>query len=183
MRTIILFTIAIGLLLWNEPAQSRQPDSDQSNQRDEQVSFHVKWDGKVIPDISFVSELRRVTEVVEQRAGMETRSPRMAPGFSRNLPLILKRPRTSDKSFEQWANKVWLHGASTDISLKDFRKDIRIEIVDDRGKVLIAFNVYRCWPSEYSALSKLEEDSQSLAMETLVLQYEGWERDLSAAAR
>ena len=69
------------------------------------------------------------------------------------------------------------NGVGGEVSLKDFRKDIRIELCDQNGTVLLAFNVYRCWPSEYIALSSLDEDDQSLAMETIILQYEGWERD------
>ena len=56
---------------------------------------------------------------------------------------------------------------------------MRIELCTKSGKVLLAFNIYRCWPSEYQALSNLDADSDSLAIEKLVLQHEGWERDYS----
>ncbi len=48
--------------------------------------------------------------------------------------------------FEQWANKVWnISGSGVEVSLKDFRKDIIIEVYNDAGQLVIAYKVYRCW--------------------------------------
>jgi len=63
--------------------------------------------------------------------------------------------------------------------LKDFRKDIVIELLNEAGQVMMAFMVYRCWPSRYSALQDLDANSQDIAIESLTLEYEGWERDYS----
>ena len=149
--------------------------------QDIQIHFRVKWGGMVIPGISHVSGLRRITETVEHRAGLDVSQYRYSPGISKYVPITLKRPRTYDKSFEQWANKVWNLGSGpgTEVSLRDYRKDIVVELCDDTGKVLMAFHVYRCWPSEYVGLTALDEDDDSPAMEILVLHHEGWERDYS----
>lgn len=152
-----------------------------SQTKDVKLEFRVKWDGKVIPGISKVSGLRRVTEAIEHRPGGEPNLMRYSPGISKFVPIVLKRPRSFDKSFERWANKVWNFGSGlgAEVSLKDYRKDILIELCDDTGKVLMAFKVYRCWISEYIALTDLDADEASLAMEVLVLHHEGWERDYS----
>jgi phage tail-like protein len=95
---------------------------------------------------------------------------------------VLERGRTHDEEFEMWANKVWHFGASlgAEVSLKDFRKDISIELYNEAGQLVMAFKVHRCWPSEYVALSDLNANGEaSVAIESLTLQNEGWERDTS----
>jgi len=143
-------------------------------------SFRVKWDGKYIPGVVSVSALRRKTEVVEHRGGGDASLARRSPGKTEHQAIVLKRPRTSDSEFERWANKVWSFGAGlgSEVSLRDFRKDLMIELKDAKGKVVMLFKVYRCWPSEYVALTDLDADNPS-GMETLVLEYEGFERDYS----
>ena len=41
----------------------------------------------------------------------------------------------------------------------------------------MSFNVFRCWPSRYSPLQELDANSTGVAIETIVLEHEGWERD------
>ncbi len=178
-KFIILISIA-GLLFAPEIAGAQAVLANPpAPPRGTPISFVVKWDGKVISGISQVSGLRRKTEVVEHRGGGDPSLNRRAPGKTEYLPITLKRPRSDDKEFERWANKVWNLGAGlgTEVSLKDFRKDVQVELRDGAGRVLIAFRVYRCWPSEYVALSDLDADDKLAAMEILVLEHEGWERD------
>jgi phage tail-like protein len=149
--------------------------------KDIDVEFRVKWDGRTIPGIIKVSGLNRKTEVILHRNGNEPNLQRRSAGITMYEPITIQRPRSNDKEFEQWANKVWHLGSGlgSEMSLRDYRKDMRIELTTKSGRVLMAFQVYRCWPSEYLALSALEAESDSLAMEKLVLQHEGWERDYS----
>ncbi len=146
-----------------------------------QFKFRVKWDGRYVPGIIKVSGLNRNTEVVENRQGGEPSNIRMMPGRTTFEPLVLERGRTHDTAFEQWANKVWNLGSGlgSEASLKDFRKDIIVELYNEAGQLVMAFKVYRCWPSRYSALGPLDANSSAIATETLVLQNEGWERDYS----
>jgi len=86
---------------------------------------------------------------------------------------------THDTEFEQWANKAWQFGAGlgSEVSLKDFRKDITIEFFNEAGQLVIAYKVYRCWVSEYQALPDLDADANAVAFEHIKLENEGWERD------
>jgi phage tail-like protein len=145
-----------------------------------QFKFRVKWDGRYVPGIIRVSGLRRVTEVVTMREGSESSNVRIAPGRTVYQPIVLERGRTHDPAFEDWANKVWTYGASpgSESSLADFRKDVVIELLNEAGQVVMAFKVYRCWPSEYQALGDLDANTDAeVAIEALTLQHEGWERD------
>ncbi len=144
-----------------------------------QFKFRVKWDNKYIAGILSVSGLIRKTRVVEYREGGDPSITRRSPGQTSYEPIILVRGRTHDTGFEDWANRVWSLRAAlgSEVSLKNFRKDIVIELLNEAGQLVMAFKVYRCWPSEYMALGPLEANDSGVVTETLVLQHEGWERD------
>jgi phage tail-like protein len=141
--------------------------------------FRVKWDGRYVAGITRVSALRRVTEVIEHREGGDPSTSRKSPGRTTFEPIVLERGVTHDTDFEQWANKVWLHGAAlgSEASLKDFRKDLIIELYNEAGQLVIAYRVFRCWVSEFQALPDLEANTSSVAIQSITLQNEGWERD------
>jgi phage tail-like protein len=141
--------------------------------------FRVKWDGRHVAGITRVSALRRVTEVVEHREGGDASSARKSPGQTRYDPIVLERGVTHDREFEEWANKVWGLGSGlgAEVSLKDFRKDIVIELYNEAGQLVIAYKVYRCWVSEFQALPDLTANISGVAVQTIKLENEGWERD------
>ncbi len=149
-----------------------------------QFKFRVKWDGRFIPGVCRVSELRRTTEIVEHREGGDPSTSRKSPGKTTFESITLERGRTHDTEFEDWANKVWKLGAGlgSEVDLKDFRKDVYIELLNEAGQLVMAFKVYRCWPSDYVALSDLDANGEATtALEILTLENEGWERDTSVA--
>jgi phage tail-like protein len=143
--------------------------------------FRVKWDGRYVAGISKVSPLIRRTEVVTHREGGDPSTSRKSPGRTQYDPITLERGVTHDIEFEQWANKLWLLGAGlgSEVSLKDFRKDIIIEILNEAGQLVIAYKVYRCWVSEYEAIADLDADANAVLIQSIKLENEGWERDLS----
>jgi len=141
--------------------------------------FRVKWDGRYVAGISKVSALKRTTDVVKYREGGDPSSERKSPGQTKYEAIILERGVTHDKDFEQWSNKIWNYGSGlgAEVSLKDFRKDIIIEIYNEAGQLAIAYKIYRCWVSEYQALPALDASGNAVAIQTLKLENEGWERD------
>ena len=88
---------------------------------------------------------------------------------------------TQDRTFEDWANKAWRLGAASgsEVGLADFRKDVYLEFYNEAGQLVLAYKIYRCWPSLYQALPPLDANSPDVAVEQLVLENEGWERDTS----
>lgn len=141
--------------------------------------FRVKWDGRYVAGISKVSALKRTTEVVEHREGGDPSTGRKSPGRSKFEAITLERGVTHDTNFEQWANKVWNHGSGlgSEVSLKDFRKDLIIEIYNESGQLALAYKIYRCWVSEYQALPDLDANANAVAIQHIKLENEGWERD------
>jgi phage tail-like protein len=143
--------------------------------------FRVAWDGRHVAGVSRVSALRRVTEVIKHREGGDPSSARLAPGFTSFEPITLEAGLTHDTEFEAWANKVWTLGSGIEVSLKDFRKDVTLELLNEAGQLVIAYRIFRCWPSEFTALPDLDANGNAVAFQSLVLQNEGWERDASVA--
>ncbi len=141
--------------------------------------FRVKWDGRYVAGVSKVGALKRTTEVVKHREGGDPSSSRKSPGRTEYEAITLERGVTHDVEFERWANKVWNYGAllGSEVSLKDFRKDIVIEVYNEAGQLAIAYKLYRCWVSEYQAMPELDANANAVAIQTLKLENEGWERD------
>lgn len=141
--------------------------------------FRVKWDGRYVAGVSKIGALSRSTEAVEYREGGDPSTVRKSPGQTTYEPVTLERGVTHDPEFEKWANKVWNWGAGlgVEVSLQDFRKDVIIEFYNEAGQLAIAYKVYRCWPSSYQAQPELDASGNAVAIQTLELQNEGWERD------
>lgn len=143
--------------------------------------FRVKWDGRYVAGVSKVSALKRTTEMVEHREGGDPSTSRKSPGRTSYEAITLERGVTHDIDFEQWANKVWNFGAGagSEVSLADFRKDVIIDLFNEAGQKVISYNVYRCWVSEFQAVPELDANANAVAIQTLKLENEGWERDLA----
>ena len=142
--------------------------------------FRVKWDGREVAGVSKVGALKRTTEVVRHREGGDPSSSRKSPGRTEFEAITLERGVTHDPDFEAWANKVWNFGSSagSESSLADLRKDIVLEVYNEAGQVAIAYKIFRCWVSEFQSLPELDANANAVAIQTLKLENEGWERDI-----
>lgn len=148
--------------------------------------FKVMIDNNYVMACNKIGTLKRSTKVVEFRAGGDPSVVRKSPGQTSYDPITLEAGVTHDPTFEQWANKVWNLSLSTqngksDVSLKDFRKDIIIEVYNEAGQKAIAYKVYRCWVSAYQALPELNATGNETAITSITLENEGWERDTSVS--
>jgi phage tail-like protein len=143
--------------------------------------FRVKWDAKYVAGVSKVSALKRTTEVVKHRSGGDPSSSRKSPGRTEFDAITLERGVTHDTEFEKWANKVWNFGAGlgAETSLTDFRKDLLLEVYNEAGQLVITYKIFRCWVSEYQAVSDFDANANAVLIQHLKLENEGWERDVS----
>jgi phage tail-like protein len=141
--------------------------------------FRVKWDGRYVAGVSKVGGLKRTTEVVKHREGGDPSSTRKSPGRTEYEAISLERGVTHDAEFEKWANKVWNFGSGlgSEVSLKDFRKDLIVEVYNEAGQLALAYKVYRCWVSEFQAQADLDANANAVLIQSIKLENEGWERD------
>jgi phage tail-like protein len=128
--------------------------------------FRVRWDGNVVADVTRISALRRAVEIVEYRDGTTPDVVQRLPGRHTCEPFTLERPLGADTSFEDWAHQVRQPTPGT-----GFRKNVRMEILDQAGNLYLAYDVIDCWPAAYQILPTLTE--------RLTLVPEAWQRDRS----
>jgi len=151
--------------------------------------FRLRWDGRYVAGVSRVSGLSRSAAVATHRAGGDPTLPRRMPGQSEYAAVTFERGLTHDPAFEQWANKVWdyhnrakeeQHGwtGTAPVSLADFRSDIVVEVYNEAGQMVLAYTLYRCWPSEFVAMPELDSNGNAIAISMLKLENEGWEREV-----
>src|SRR3954468_14316297 len=143
--------------------------------------FRVKMDGRYVAGISKVGALKRTTEVVKHREGGDPSSSRKSPGRTEYDAVTLERGVTHDPEFEKWASKVWNFGAGlgAETSLKDFRKDLLLEVYNEAGQLALAYKIYRCWVSDDQPLPDLDANANAVAIQHIKLENEGIERDLA----
>jgi phage tail-like protein len=139
--------------------------------------FRVKWDGQYVAGLSKMGALKRSTDPVTHREGGDPTTDRKSPGKSKYDAVTLERGVTHDPAFEQWANLV--HSLKNPISLKNFRKDVTVDVFNEADQKVLSYNLFRCWVSEYQALPALDAGSAAVAIETIKIETEGWERDES----
>jgi phage tail-like protein len=145
--------------------------------------LYVQGSTTPVAGISRVSALTRTTNVISHREGGDPSSPHKMPGQTEYGPITLERGVTHDVTFDQWANKVWYLSNSKqfgqEVSLKDFRMNLTIALYNEAGQKVMAYNIFRAWVSEYNALPELDGNGDAVAIQSLTLQNEGWERDSS----
>jgi phage tail-like protein len=141
--------------------------------------FRVKVDNLYVAGLSKCSALKRTTEVVQWREGGDPSTSRQLPGKTKYEPVTLESGLTHDLTFENWANLVHNFQGDAAMSLKNFRKDIMIDVYNEAGQKVHSYKLFRCWVSEYQALPDLDASANAVAIQHIKLENEGWERDLS----
>lgn len=140
--------------------------------------FKIKIDGQYVAGLNKCSALKRTVEVTDWREGGDPTQSRKLPGKTSYDAITLEQGVSHDETFETWANLVNNFQGSAAMSLKEFRKDaITIEVHNLQGTPVMAFNVYRCWVSEYQAMPELDASGNAVMIRTIKLENEGWERD------
>lgn len=140
--------------------------------------FRVKWDGVYVAGLMKMSPLKRTTAPVTHRVGGDPSHERKSPGFTTYHAVTLERGVTHDAAFEDWATKV-SSLADPGISAQDFRKDLIVDVFNEAGQKVLSYKLYRCWVSEYQALPTLDASSAVIAIQSIKIELEGWERDPS----
>jgi phage tail-like protein len=150
--------------------------------------FRVKWGANgYVAGVSKITALKRTTEMVEHREGGDPSSSHKSPGRTKYEPITMERGVTHDLEFEAWANKVWNFGNAQapaelrerEVSLKDFRRNLTIDVFNEAGQKVLSYKVYRAWVSEFTAQADLDANANAVLIQSIKIEHEGWERDVS----
>jgi phage tail-like protein len=148
--------------------------------------FRVSMGGSgYVAGLSKVTALKRTTELVEHREGGDNSSSHKSPGRTKYDAITMERGVTHDPEFEAWANLVWSYGnaqapaeqRTKEMSLKDFRRDLTIDLFNEAGQKVISYKVYKAWVSEYTAQADLDANANAVLIQSIKIENEGWERD------
>ncbi len=145
--------------------------------------FRVKMKGndgnyRVVMGVSKVGALKRTTEVVKHRAGGDNSTDHKSPGRTMYDGITLDRGITHDREFEKWANMIHPYSGDSAMDLVNYKKDLILEVMNEKGHVAFRYFLYDCWVSEYTAMPDLDANANAVAIENLKLEMEGWDRDL-----
>lgn len=139
--------------------------------------FRLLWDGRAVLGVSKVGALKRTTEVVKHRSGGDNSFDHKSPGRTSYEPVMLERGITHDLEFERWANRVHTYQGDTSMDLVNYKKDLTLEVMNERGQVAIRYFMYRCWVSEFTAMPDLDANANAVAIENMKIEMEGFLRD------
>jgi len=142
-------------------------------------NFRVKIDNQYVAGLSKCSALKKTTEVTEWREAGDASTEHKLPGKTKYEAITLDAGLTHDPTFETWANLVNNFQGDASMSLKNFRKDILLDMFNEAGEKVMSYKIYRCWVSEYQALPELDAGGNAVAITHIKIENEGWERDLS----
>jgi phage tail-like protein len=152
-----------------------------SNRVDPYKSFKflVSWDGRTVLGISKVSALKRTTEVVKHREGGDPSHDHKSPGRTTYDAITLERGLTHDPEFEKWASMVHVFEGDAAMDLANYKKELTLEMLDEKGHVVFRYFLHACWVSEFTALPELNANANALAIESMKVELEGWTRDVA----
>ena len=139
--------------------------------------FRILMDNKPVLGVSKVSALKRTTEVIKHRSGAENSLEHKTPGRTTYEPITLERGITHNTEFEKWANQVHSYESDSMMDLVNFKKDLILEIMNEKGQIALRYILHRCWVSEFTAISDLDADENAIAIESIKIEIEGWTRD------
>lgn len=140
--------------------------------------FRVLWDSKPVLGVSKVSSLKRTTEVVKHRSGGANSFDHKSPGRSTYEGVTLERGITHDVEFEKWANAVSSYAGDSAMDLAGYKKDLTLEVLNEKGQVALRYHLFRCWVSEFVTLPDLDANANAVAIEHIKIEIEGWARDV-----
>jgi phage tail-like protein len=145
--------------------------------------FRVKMKGddgnyRTVLGVSKVGALKRTTDVVTYRSGGENSTDHKSPGRTKYDPISMERGLTHDREFEAWANKIHPYSGDAGMDLVGYKKDLILEVHNERGQTAFAYFLYDCWVSQYTAIPDLDASANAVAIESITFELEGWDRDI-----
>lgn len=139
--------------------------------------FRVLWDGKTVLGVHKVGPLKRTTAVVTHPAGGANNVDFKSPGRTTYDAITLERGMTHDTAFEQWANLVHPYDGDTAMDLVSYKKELTLEVLNEKGHTALRYFLHDCWVSEFTAVPALDAGANAVAVEMIKIEMEGWNRD------
>jgi phage tail-like protein len=137
--------------------------------------FQISIDGTKVAGLKKVGALMRTTQVNKYRDsdGTEIKTP----GNTEISSLTLERGITQDEQFIKWADMIY---SSTDTREKaGYKKDLILELLNNQGVTVHRYFLTNCWVSEFTTIPELDSEANTVAIERIKIELEGYTRDAS----
>jgi phage tail-like protein len=132
-------------------------------------NFSVELDGITRAGFRECSGLENSQNAGEYREGTDKNlSVRKLPGLVTHSDITLSRGITADSKLWEWRQKAMKGNVE--------RHDISITLLDNNGNAKITWNLFSCWPRQWTGPS-LNATADDVAVEQLVLACERIEVD------
>jgi phage tail-like protein len=141
--------------------------------------FQVVIGKTTVAGLSKMGALKRSTETVKWRRAGDPSRHRVMPGGSSFEAVTLEQGLSHDPVFEEWANSVNnVAEGDKGMSLKNYRRDVVINVMNLQGTPAITYRLTRAWVSEYQALPEMDANStNTVAIQSIKIEHEGFVRD------
>ena len=139
--------------------------------------FRVKWDNVYVAGLSKMSAIKRTTEAIEWREAGGPSIVRKLPGRTKFEPITMESGLTHDRQFFSWAEQVSNPKGDKAMSLKNYRKEVTVEVLNLQATPVMAFILHRAWVSEFQAVPEMDANANAVAIQTLKFEYEGFSVD------
>jgi phage tail-like protein len=145
--------------------------------------FQVVIAGRTVAGLSKMGALKRTTEAVKWRGAGDPSFQRIMPGGSSFEAVTLEQGLSHDPVFEEWAGAVNNVGeGDKGMSLRNYRRDVVINVLNLQGTPAITYRLKRAWVSEFQALPEMDANSMNtVAIQSVTIQHEGFVRDPGTA--
>jgi phage tail-like protein len=138
--------------------------------------FVVSWGQPPVPvaGLSKMSAIKRSTETIEWREAGGPSVVRKLPGRTKFEPVTLESGLSHDTQLIAWADEVNSPRGDAAMSLKNYRKDVTVEVHNLQATKVLGFTLHRAWVAEFQALPEMDANANAVAIQTLKLEYEGF---------
>jgi phage tail-like protein len=145
-----------------------------------QVYFLDEGDTPVL-GVNKIGQLTAKTEAIAYRAGgYGKNSAAQIPGGQSFEPVPFEQGLALDDGrFETWALAAnnWRDGAGGH-RLADFRKHLRIDVLNLSGEIALTYVMNNCWVSELKLPELDANNLNTIAVQALTVVHEGWYRQV-----
>ena len=76
----------------------------------------------------------------------------------------MERGITHDLEFESWANLVHTYEGDSLMDLAGYKKELTLEVMNEKGQVALRYFLHACWVSEYTAVPDLDANANAVAI-------------------
>lgn len=143
--------------------------------------FRVSWDGRTVAALSKMSAIKKMTEAIEWRAAADSGIVRKLPGRTKYEPMTFEAGLTHDQQFLAWANQVNNPLGDAANSALQYRKSVRVEVLNMQGLPAMTFKLLRAWASEFQAVPEMDANANAVAIQSLKIEYENFILDDAVA--